>query len=466
MRKQALVVLAVLFLVSCSTLPLSGPLAEKKSAEQTTLKAPVYELPPKVSPMAPLLVTPPSIALPQHYLLTPTHAPWKLTLPLPPSAQPFQPPLLPLKPPATAPGASLPATSVSPANGVLPTPSPSVTPHQKDASWVPAQPAQPVPAAPIPEAVPSLLPSTPQASGDVKPQDITAHAGEDVFVQFAKTNWIYLDPSRQQKEVGFLESRREAKGTSFLFRPQKVGEWSLVFQRQDLTTGQAESRLVRLHVLPRAARPSETLAGASIQSAPNDKPTPEEKASVQATQGNVPPAVQTLLQNYSAEDTQANWKIGSLLAQNGQPQEALVYLRRNLGKESPQRAASLELATRLALADPKDDLETLLPYWVKFHQVPQETLFLDVLSALKKFHRPEDGLDWAAYYPTWYPIPTARDRWLFLKASLLEEPGSQQDPIQAWRLYRTLVNDYPLSSYWMKAGERSAALDRQILDVR
>ncbi len=464
MRAQGLWVLVALVMASCSTVALKTPTKPTPGPSHPVH----FEPTPQRPPLARVLVDPLAVELPKHYLLTPQHAPLVLGLLNPPPAQPYQPPLLPLQSPVPPQAKSSPPTGSG--EGSLPAPSPapspSPAPDQKNATWVPAQPALPAPAGPPPEAVPSLLPSTPQATGDVKPQDITAHAGEDVFVQFAKTNWVYLDPSRQQKEVGFLESRREAKGTSFLFRPQKPGEWSLVFQRQDLATGMVESRLVKLHVLPRASRPSETLAGASVQSAPSEKPTPEEKATVEALQGNVPPAVQTLLRDYSPENTLANWKIGSLLAQNGQPEEALKYLRRNLAKESPQRSASLELATRLALADPKDDLETLLPYWVKFHQIPQEQLYLDVLAALKKFKRPDDGLAWAAYYPTWYPIPTARDRWLFLKASLLEQPGREQDLIKAWRLYRTLVSDYPLSSFWMKAGERSAALDRQILDVR
>jgi hypothetical protein len=465
LKKVPLLLVFVALLQACSTLPSSATTGSKKnlSKELGSEEKPRFiEIHPP-SPLTENVSLIPESPIPGHFLKTPVLDSYTIRIFLPPLPVPASSLVSPPLPPVPPTVSEQPQKKLIPPVPVPAQKSPEPRPESVPAGpVVPAYPPVSQPSVPVPDILPTISP----APGKIKPQDITSRAGDDVFVQFSKNNWLYLDPSSQQQAVGFLESRREKQGTSFLFHPKSPGSWDLTFQRQDLMSGESEIRKVHLTVLPADARITGNAGEATLNDTLGAEPSTEEMSKPLEQIGEVPAAVQKLLEKYNPKDTRANWQIGSLLAKNGQTQEALTYLRKNLGHPSSELLPSLTLATEIASKNPELGLGSLLPSWTTFGFVPSEKVYLEALASLLKADDVPDGLDWADKYPVWYPIPTARDRWLFLKAGLLEKPSAQRDLFKAMKLYQTIVDDYPLSDFWRLAGQRSAALSRQVLDVR
>lgn len=315
----------------------------------------------------------------------------------------------------------------------------------------------------VPLAPASLLPGAAPRQSDLKFEEVNAKTGDDVYLQFSKLNWVYVDAKENQKTVGFIESRRERDGTSFLFRPKKSGEFDLEFSRQDLAGGVSESRRIRLHVIdPEKKADPQTGNLFTDSSADKNRIT----GSLLIKKGQLPEAAQKLLLNYSNDDTKTNLELGKLLAQSGQDEEALKYLDRNLGHASTEFQDSLILATQTALkSNLKGRLAVYMPFWKLHKLIPPEDLFLDVFEA-ESYSDEDQAINWADSYDTWYPIPQKRDRYLYLKAELMEKPGSHRDVRQSWTLYNQVIQDYPLSAWWEKAGERASYINRHFLQAR
>lgn len=348
----------------------------------------------------------------------------------------------------------------------LPTPTPIAA--TKAPSTVAAKPAPPpttkAPAPTTAAATASLLPVEALNGADFRWQDVNAVAGDAVTLHFEKTNWIYLDSPAQQKTLGFQSISRDKDATTFQFRPLTPGHYTLEFQRQDLANQTAEVRKVSLTVVKPGTRTTgATLAPQTSTSANDALETARQLAAV----GKTAEAVEKLLQSYKADDTRLNLALGRLLNQNGQADEALTYLDRNLTFTGPDLQGTLELGTRLAASrDPQKRLPSYVKLWSVGTLVPSEDLYLQVFDTLRAQKMATLLKDWSSRYASWYAAPRARDRYLYQLGQWLEEPGEQRDVRGSWRAYNEVVQSYPLSPYWKLAGERAAYINRHFLQVR
>jgi tetratricopeptide (TPR) repeat protein len=366
----------------------------------------------------------------------------------------------------------------------LPTPAPVPVKTPDPKAKADAKAPATVAAAPQPKATPkptvSPTPATPAASALLLPtdakttgsdfhwEDVNAVAGDAVTLHFDKTNWIYLDTPAQQKAVGFQSINRDKDATTFQFRPLVPGQYTLEFQRQDLVNQTTESRKVRLAVVAAGTRTSATGTVLTPQTSSVPANDALEAARQLAAAGKTSEAVQKLLQSYRADDARTNLELARLLNQDGQDDQALTYLDKNLTLTGPDFQGTLELGTKLAATakDPQKELPAYVKLWSAGTTAPPEDLFVQVLATLRAQKLTAQARDWSARYAGWYPEPKLRDQYLFQLGQLLEEPGDGRDVKGAWKAYDEVVRSYPLSPFWKAAGERAAYLNRHFLQVR
>ena len=462
-------VAALVLLASCATSGGGpGPAAgvRQSAVPPSAVPAPVqvdYELP---SPLTPERV---GLAGPQG---KPKPAEWRLpTVP----AQPLPMPAvaaLPNPPPAASsamvnapPAPAAPQASPAPnAKALAPKPSappkPATTPVQPQST---AKTALPPPTA---AAAASLLPSDKTTGADFHWQDVNAVAGDAVTLHFEKPNWLYLDTPDQQKTLGFQSIARDNDATTFQFKPLVPGDYTLEFQRQDLADQTTNVRRVKLTVVPAGTRTATTGTALSPQTSTIPPDDPLELSRRLAASGKTSEAVKKLLQTYKADDTRTNLELARLLNQDGQDEDAMGFLDRNLTLPGPDFQGTLELGTKLAAAgDPQKRLPTYVKLWTAGTTPPPEDLYLQVFDALRAQKLPQ-AKDWAGRYGLWYPQPALRDQYLYELGQFLEEPGANRDVKGAWQAYNEVVNSYPLSAYWRPAGDRAAYLSRHFLQAR
>lgn len=298
---------------------------------------------------------------------------------------------------------------------------------------------------------------------------LTSRVGEEVFLQFNSLGWLLLDTGNDLQKLGFSAPKYEKQTTSFVFKPKQTGTWQLEFQRQDNVQGQWETQKVKLTVLPKnevlpVNRPKTDLVPES--SAPGLGQNFAD-AEAQERAGNLDAALKLYLANYSPDNSLLNLKIGTLLAAKGQNSEALKYLERNLGGNSPQLGESQEKALGLLLktSDPDRLLRILVAGGQKGLR-PTEARMLEIADFLQKNNRDDEALKLLANQPLWYDKPEKTDVWLYLTAAILEKPGARRDIKKSFDLYNELLEKYPLSPYWSLAGERANYLNRHYFQLR
>lgn|GEM_PF-3803128 len=339
---------------------------------------------------------------------------------------------------------------------------PATTPVKPQPAVRPA--ATPPPTA---AATASLLPADTTTAPDFRWEDVNAVAGDAVTLHFDKTNWLYLDSPAQQKTLGFQSISRDKDATTFQFRPTVPGQYTLEFQRQDLVNQSTDQRKVKLTVVPVGTRTSTTGTALAPQTSTVSANDALEASRLLAAAGKTPEAVQKLLQSYKADDARMNLELARLLDQNGQQDEALGYLDKNLTIPGPDFQGTLELGTRLAaLKDPQGRLPAYVKLWSAGTTAPPEDLYVQAFEALRTQKLGALAKDWSGKYPGWYPAPQLRDQYLYQLGQLLEEPGENRDVQGAWKAYTEVVQNYPLSPFWKAAGQRAAYLNRNFLQVR
>ncbi|HTH13807.1 MAG TPA: hypothetical protein VMB23_05375, partial [Spirochaetia bacterium] len=305
----------------------SSPVALPTAAVATLVPAPGPDLPlPAVVPL-PLKLTPVSRSWTRV-----AQAKTETVLPAPPAPVAATPAPSPTPVKTSDPKAK--ADTKAPAT-VAATPQPKPTP----------KPTSP----PTPASTATILPTDTKTTGsDFQWEDVNAVAGDAVTLHFDKTNWLYLDTPTQQKAVGFQSINRDKDATTFQFRPLVPGQYTLEFQRQDLVNQSTEARKVRLAVVPAGTRTSSTGTVLSPQTSTVPANDALEMARQLAASGKTSEAVQKLLQTYRADDARTNLELARLLDQDGQDDQALTYLDKNLTLTGPDFQGTLELGTKLA----------------------------------------------------------------------------------------------------------------------
>lgn len=428
------------------------PADPEKSEPDANQKKPAGEAPePKLVAEKPSVESPPAEETPTDVLpdMTPAEEPAVPVVPVIEEPEEMVAPINPLlivdKPAEIEPAPEPepmpePVLEPEPVAVPIPVPEPEPEPIPEPEPVLVAE-SEPEPAM---EPEPEYFPETPSVQLDdpadsaASPSRILDNPGE-FTITLEGLGWIFRSDLSTAGSWRFLERDLDGNSTHFRFMFTESGNWNLVFERQDLSSGGSESAVRNVIV--------NDDAGATIENGP----LPE--MSDNPISGDMPADAES--RSDAAEAAASEGKIG----------EAMEFWEQNAsGNDEISRRARASLIENAAATGALGPLVTWLPAYLNDNPEP-ETLAsaLDALegqagydsqslSILEKLAQIDNG--------------SRRPEWLYRLASYLEKPGPDRDLDRAAGLYQEVISDWPLTDWRDLSEERLLWLQRHYFRVR
>ncbi len=254
------------------------------------------------------------------------------------------------------------------------------------------------------------------------------------------SGWIFRSDRSSPGSWRFLERRIEGNSTAFRFIFTESGNWNLVFERQDLSSGGSENAVRNVMV---GEDGGETFINNGPFPEPVDSPIP----------GIMP------------TDAASRNDAAITAADEGRIAEAMEYWEHDADRNDEAgiraRASLMEHAAR------SGSITALLTWLPEFlNDNPDPEILAEVLdvfegqagyeepgkSVLEKLAETDEGL--------------RRPEWLYRLAFYLEQPGENRDLDQSAAIYQEVITNWPLSNWRDKSEERLLWLQRHYFRVR
>jgi len=257
-------------------------------------------------------------------------------------------------------------------------------------------------------------------------------------ITLESVGWIFRSDRSTAGSWRFLGREIVGDSTSFRFLFSEIGEWNLVFERQELSSGESEEVVRKVTV-------DETDGLPSIGNGP------------------IPPAAPNPISGMLPADADARYLAALSAAEAGRIDEAIKYYEQDASRNDPAgaraRAVLVETAAKTGAVGP---LLTWLPRYLEDSTSPE------VLQAALEVFTNEAGYDAQSRAILEKLVESENDypEWPYRLAVFLEKPGEERDLDRAARLYQEVVTRWPLSEWRDHSEERLLWLQRHYFRVR
>ena len=373
------------------------------------------------------------------------------------------------------------AQALPPASGSV-----AVQPNRSESGSLP--PVQP----PVSDAKP-----VPQASLPVS-EHLTGNLGSNMSVSFPGDGWIYLGTADATDAVKFVNKSLSKGETRFLFRIVTPGDYTLMFQRQNLATGTQESRNIAIKIVP----PANGIAGGGAPGyaegggAPLPLPSSADATTV-AQSGSAPavpaaaapstgtPVQPSHLKQGTGTTGTALWGAAAEKAQGGQPAAGTnassaagspgpaggqavtpqnATAAASTGNAVPQ--VSQPLTSASIPAGSTDSAGVTQPANVPQFDLGTPSGMLAAATYDLAHSKMQEAEKLLTDYLSKYGYTDNADEAYFLLGKLYEQDSSLRDIRKSIDYYTKLRDQYPFSSYWEEAGRRIQYLNQHFIYVR
>ncbi len=327
-----------------------------------------------------------------------------------------------------------------------------------------SQPAVAKPAASSPQAAP------PPSSIPIEEshRQLLARVDDPIAVELEGRGWMYLGTEGESGEgLAFLSGKSSGQSTSFGFRAEGLGEYTLVFQLQDHARGVLRNEIVHLQVLPEeqfSAALNKRTGSTPVSLVARDR---VEEAERLFERGEYELALIEFLKVYREGDPYLNDRLASCYAAAGEHLAAVKYYRQNLGfaGEYGDRAVLGLVRSSIALQD-AELLTESLPSLLTLDSVRIEGELLEVAGLQIKERNYPAAVKILQEYLSRYPAGGRLDEAYYKLAQVYELDSSTRDLSRARDCYRILYERFPESRYAPRAGERYRYLERHFFLVQ
>jgi hypothetical protein len=322
----------------------------------------------------------------------------------------------------------------------------SATPVRDELPPAAAEPAiAPVVTAPAPvadEATPevqeTLALNDPSVSATA-PSRLLDEPGE-FTITLEGLGWIFRSDLSTSGSWRFLERDLDGNSTHFRFLFSETGDWNLVFERQDLSSGGSESAVRNVVVL-------DTDSGPAIDNGP------------------VPESSENPISGTMPADAESRHDAASSAVADGRIAEAMEFWEQDASRDDEAgrkaRASLVENAARTGSIGP---LVTWLPKYL------EDEPDADTLAAALDAFEGQAGYDSQSLQIleelTVVDFGIRRPEWLYRLASYLEKPGPERDLDRSAILYQEVISTWPLTVWRDLSEERLLWLQRHYFRVR
>jgi len=321
----------------------------------------------------------------------------------------------------------------------------AVSPAAAEPAAVTPEAAIPMVTAPpvaVDEATPTAqepVPLNDPAVSAAAPSRLLDEPGE-FTITLEGLGWIFRSDLSTPGSWRFLERDLDGNSTHFRFLFTQTGDWNLVFERQDLSSGGSESEVRNVVVL-------DTDGGPAIDNGP------------------VPGTSDNPISGTMPVDAEARHVAASSAVADGRIAEAMEFWEQDASRDDEAgrkaRASLMENAARTGSIGP---LVTWLPKYLD-DEPDAETL----AAALDAFEG-QAGYDSQSLQLleelTGVDFGIRRPEWLYRLASYLEKPGPERDLDRSAVLYQEVISSWPLTVWRDLSEERLLWLQRHYFRVR
>ena len=311
----------------------------------------------------------------------------------------------------------------------------------------------------------------PEEDAEWKRKHVYAVPEDVIAVSMGGTGWIYLGEREKKKGITFKARKNSSRATEFVFRTQKLGEYHLQFQQQDLFTGEERWQEVRVSVV-KEERFAEILS--AKQSGEEEDPEIMDAspkgyilADTYYKEGRKKEALAEYLRNYAEGDPRINERIAHLSFEQEKYEQAELYWRKNLYEDGIYREKAVAGIIRTAVRlDDVKVFEKMLPELFAIDTIPTyEPLLEGARFQIEKGNTASAANILETFLTRYYDHEKA-DWAYFSLGNLHEKAGAFRDFKKAKYYYRVVLNDFPASSYWDRAEERIRYIDMYLLKAQ
>jgi hypothetical protein len=298
------------------------------------------------------------------------------------------------------------------------------------------------PAIAVDEATPAARESVPlnnPAVSAAAPSRLLDEPGE-FTITLEGMGWIFRSDLSTSGSWRFLERDLDGNSTHFRFLFTQTGDWNLVFERQDLSSGGSESEVRNVVVL-------DTDSGPAIDNGP------------------IPETSDNPISGTMPVDAESRHDAASSAVADGRIAEAMEFWEQDASRDDEAgRKARASLMENAASTGSIGPLVTWLPKYLE-DETDAETL----AAALDAFEG-QAGYDSQSLQVleelTEVDFGTRRPEWLYRLASYLEKPGPERDLDRSAVLYQEVISSWPLTVWRDLSEERLLWLQRHYFRVR
>ena len=311
----------------------------------------------------------------------------------------------------------------------------------------------------------------PEEDAEWKRKHVYAVPEDVIAISMGGTGWIYLGERDKQKGITFKARKNSSRATEFVFQTEKLGEYHLQFQQQDLFTGEERWQEVRVSVV-KEERFAEILS--AKQSGGEEDPEIMDAspkgyilADTYYKEGRKNEALAEYLKNYAEGDPRINERIAHLSFEQEKYEQAELYWRKNLYEDGIYREKAVAgiIRTAVRLEDVKV-FEKMLPELLAIDTIPTDEPLLEGARFQIEKGNTVSAANILESFLTRYYHHEKADWAYFTLGNLHEKAGPLRDFKKAKYYYRVVLNDFPASSYWDRAEERIRYIDMYLLKAQ
>lgn len=252
--------------------------------------------------------------------------------------------------------------------------------------------------------------------------------------------WIFRSDRSTPGSWRFLERELDGNSTHFRFMFTETGNWNLVFERQDLSSGGSEKVVRNVMVGEDNGRP-------------------------RIDKGPIPETSENPIPGTMPMDAETRNEAAIIAADKGRFGEAIEYWEQDASRnDEAGRRARASLMKNAARSGTIGPLITWLPKYIEDGPDP------DILAVVLEVFDEQAGYDDQSLLIleelTASGEGTRRAEWLYRLASYLEKPGEDRDLDRSAALYQNVINGWPLTEWRDLSEERLLWLQRHYFRIR
>jgi len=300
----------------------------------------------------------------------------------------------------------------------------------------------------------------------VSDQEVFARLEDRIDVNLEGRGWYFIGEKNGISGVLFDGRSIENEISSFRFIVEDLGEYLLIFQRQDLEENILYEEQIMVHAV------TDEIFFKKVNPGETEFSRPEGGGDYTAARrmkqsGRFKDALEEYLFQYQEGDSSINNEIADAAYSLGKYDLAQEFWMKNMDKDNPVYADACIGIIKCAIK--QDDMkmfDQIFDDFLALDSPEKAEILLDAAEFQIRNKSEKAALEMLNMFLEDYQDHEKADYACFLAAQIYESPGEQRAVQEAYNYYERLTIEYPTSLYWEESSQRMDYLERHYLRIR